>query len=48
MKSRKNTKQEKGTRSKEVFSVMEGVHSRKQYLEKRGGPRICKRGHKRI
>ena len=48
MGSRKNTEQEEGTRSREVFSVMEEVHSRKRYLEKRGGPRICKRDHKRI
>jgi len=48
MGSRKNTEQEEGTRSREVFNVMEEVHSRKQYLGKRGGPRICKRGYKRI
>jgi len=43
-----NIKQKKNKRSKQVFSMVEGVYGGTQYLEKKGRLRKCKGSVRRI
>ena len=43
MGGRENFKQEKNKRSREVFSMMEGVYSKEGYMGKKGESEECRR-----